>query len=306
LKEEEIRGRILVVDDEPMNVLLLRRLLSPQHEIFSTDNGPDALEIASDEAVDLILLDVMMPDMDGFEVCQRLKQNTRTMHIPVVFISALGEIADEAKGLEIGGIDYITKPIKGPIVKARVRNHLALKRYQDKLSDLASIDGLTSIANRRKFDEVLEQEWRRNERAQTPLSVMLCDIDFFKQYNDHYGHLAGDDCLKQVAKTLEAVGHRPYDLVARYGGEEFAFILPQTESEGAGEIARKALEEIRALQIPHESSKAEAYVTLSIGYSTIIPTSSLSSEALLQQSDEALYQAKEGGRNQSCVKTFIS
>ena len=196
--------------------------------LFAT-NGKEALRIAgSDRPPDLILLDVMMPQLDGYEICRRLKSEESTQNIPVIFVTVRDAVEDEARGLELGAIDYVTKPFNMPIVRARVRNHIELKRRGDDLEALSCLDGLTSIPNRRRFDEVLALEWRRSLRAETWLSLMMMDIDQFKAYNDHYGHPAGDSCIKQVARAIAGCLTRAGDFVARYGGEEFCAVLPES------------------------------------------------------------------------------
>jgi PleD family two-component response regulator len=226
---------VLIVDDMVSNIEILSGVLGSEYDVLFATSGKDALDIAHDQTPDLILLDVVMPDMDGYEVCAKLKADEKTRDIPVIFVTAMDQEEDESKGLNAGVIDYITKPVRSSIVKARVRNHLELKRYRDLLKELSTVDGLTGIPNRRRFDEVLESEWRRARRNQTPLSLLLMDIDFFKAYNDHYGHVAGDDCLRQLAKGLAEIVRRPADLVARYGGEEFVLLSNLGCKPGPGE-----------------------------------------------------------------------
>lgn len=288
---------ILVVDDTPANIGLLGQVLGAEYEILFATNGYDALNIALTEKVDLILLDVMMPGMDGFETCSRLKADPATSDIPVIFISALSQDLDETRGLDLGAIDYITKPIRPAILTARVRNHLELKRHRDILKELSFLDGLTGIPNRRRFDEALDMEWRRALRAGIPLSLIMMDIDFFKQFNDSYGHIAGDDCLRQVATAISKVSQRPGDLVARYGGEEFVALLPATDANGALFIAEKIQHVIKELAIPHASSAVSPAVTLSIGVVTSIPQLQNKATNLLEAADQNLYEAKRSGRN---------
>lgn len=221
------RSNVLIVDDSRTNIAIMKDILSEDHEVFSALTGKDALKIARQENVDLILLDVVMPEMDGYEVCKRLKADPVTKNIPVIFVTSMSEMGDETKGLELGAIDYMIKPVRAPIIKARVRNHLELKKYRDFLENLSMVDGLTGVWNRRHFNEVLDKEWRRAMRGTHLISVILLDVDFFKKYNDHYGHLAGDDCLRQVTKALKETARRGGDMVARYGGEEFVIITPQ-------------------------------------------------------------------------------
>ncbi len=257
------------------------------------------MDIAVAENPDLILLDVMMPDMNGYDVCRELKSHKQFRHIPIIFLTSMNNPESEAKGLELGAIDYIIKPFNPDIVEMRIKNHLELKRHRDILENLSSRDGLTGIANRRRFDEFFEQEWWRAKRKKTQLSLILMDIDHFKQYNDNYGHLAGDDCLKQIALTLDNQLKRPTDLVARYGGEEFVCILPDTDNKGALQIAKQFMKSISDLKIPHSYSNAADHVTISLGVATITPSnSSLSKEELIKVADKNLYEAKANGRNQ--------
>jgi diguanylate cyclase (GGDEF)-like protein len=292
-------NKILIVDDMPANIkVLVEALKNPVFEIFVATNGETALNIANSEAVDLILLDVMMPDMDGYEVCKKLKSNDQTAKVPVIFVTSLGEEEDETRGLELGAVDYITKPIRTPIVKARVKNHLELKKQRDILENLSSIDGLTGIANRRRFDRFLDLEWRRATRTKTLLSLIMMDIDYFKKYNDNYGHFAGDDCLKKVADVLQNTIKRKTDLVARYGGEEFACVLPLVNQPDAISIAKRILKNITALTIPHAYSDIADHITMSLGAATVVPSIKTTHEELIETADQALYEAKAAGRNQ--------
>lgn len=291
------RATILVVDDSPMNIKILHEILQHDYRIVFATNGKDALDTAAQSLPDLILLDIMMPEMDGYEVCRRLKADPRTQRIPVIFVTALADQDDEAKGLELGAIDYLTKPVNQAVVKARVRNHLELKKYQDFLKNLALLDGLTGIANRRHFDQTLEQEWKRAHRNAQPLAVLILDVDFFKLYNDRYGHGAGDDCLRRVAATLQRCLSRPADLAARYGGEEFVGLLPETDRKGAAKTAEKVRQAVADLAIGHADSQVADHVTISLGVACLIPDEEGSPAQLLEAADQALYRAKQGGRN---------
>ncbi len=239
-----------------------------------------------------------MPEMDGYEVCRQLKDNPTTQDIPVIFVTAKGEVEDETSGLGLGAVDYITKPFNVPIVKARVKTHLRLKRKSDMLERFAFIDGLTEIPNRRRFNEKFRTEWSRNTRSETRLSVIIMDIDYFKMYNDHYGHAAGDDCLKAVAQTLQKSTKRAGDLVARYGGEEFVAILPGCAADDAVRLAGIFLSEIEKLNVPHARSAVSDHVTLSAGAATTVPCGSPSKATLVEAADRMLYEAKRNGRNQ--------
>ncbi len=295
------RPMILIVDDVPTNVQILAEALSSVYRIKVTSNGADALKITQREQPDLILLDVMMPIMDGFEVCRRLKTDAHTHKIPVIFVTAKDADSDEELGLNLGAVDYITKPFVIPIVKARIRNHIRLKKQADLLESLSLLDALTDIPNRRQFDEVLAAEWKRATRDATPLSLLMIDIDYFKQYNDYYGHGAGDVCLQTVAAELSKGVVRPGDLVARYGGEEFVVILPDTNQESALQIAERLRERIEKKGLPHVYPNAKSVVTISVGIASQdkIPEYFLP-KTLSDAADNALYMAKEGGRNRVC------
>ncbi|MBF0152784.1 MAG: diguanylate cyclase [Magnetococcales bacterium] len=293
----ESQPKILIVDDVLSNIDLLHQALGEEYEVLFATHGQDALIIAATENPDLILLDVMMPEMDGYQVCRRLKAEEGTRHIPIIFVTALTEEADEARGLLLGAIDYLTKPISVPILQARVRNHLELKKRGDLLERLAMMDGLTGVPNRRRFDETLEREWRRCLRAMRPLSLVLVDIDHFKLFNDHYGHTLGDRCLKKIATAMAKTQTRSADLVARYGGEEFVCLLPEIASEGAQASARRMQEAVASLCIPHQASPTAEHVTLSLGVATMTPSRLRVPGHLIEAADGFLYQAKGAGRN---------
>ncbi|MCK7578782.1 MAG: diguanylate cyclase, partial [Chromatiales bacterium] len=240
--------------------------------MLTATRGEKALELAARAPLpDLILLDIVMPDMDGHEVCARLKNDEATKAIPIIFVTALGEEQDEEHGLNLGAADYISKPFSPSIVRARVRNQINLKLRTDQLEQVAMQDGLTQIPNRRHFDRKLREEWARLTRNDQALSLLMIDIDQFKPYNDHYGHGAGDECLRQVAQALHQVLQRPMDLVARYGGEEFAAVLPETDEAGAEHLAQRLLEAVRALGIEHAYSDVAPQVSISVGVATHSP-----------------------------------
>lgn len=298
MDEEFQKQKILIVDDSPENIRVLRQALKPDYKVSFATTGEGALKLVSDYPYDLILLDIIMPGMDGYEMCRKLKADKKTKNIPVIFITSITEVKAETKGLELGAVDYITKPFSMPIVKARVRTHLELKRHRDILEDLSSLDGLTGIPNRRRFDEIFGLEWRNAIREARFLSLVMADIDYFGAYNNNYGHLAGDDCLRKVAKTLAESVKRPKDFVGRYGGEEFCAILPGTDKEGAAFVAEMMRERIESLKIPHARSHVKNYITVSLGTATIVPSGNVSPLDLIEGCDDALYQAKKGGRNQ--------
>lgn len=444
------KGTIVIVDDTPDNLRLLTQLLNDQgYKTRPILNGERALAAIQKAPPDVILLDIMMPQMNGYEVCEKLKADERTRDIPIIFLSALHEAIDKVKAFSIGGVDYVTKPFQAEEVLARVKTHLTLQKIQHQLQEQnaqlqqeiqqrknaeeilyqsrallasvlnssldgvmafqsvrdgqgtivdfqwlvanpvaaktlglagddligkhllghlpgvqeeglfdgyvsvvetgeilnkelyydqesirgwlhivavklgdglavtfrditkrkqmelalarqANLDGLTQIANRRCFDDQFGKEWRRCLREHQPLALIFCDIDYFKPYNDTYGHQMGDECLIKIAAALSRAAKRPGDLMARYGGEEFIAILPYTEDNGALRVAEALREEIRQLQIPHESSDVNPYVTLSIGIASTVPTQHNTPHALLADVDKAMYTAKQTGRN--CIK----
>ncbi|EIJ41047.1 diguanylate cyclase (GGDEF) domain-containing protein [Beggiatoa alba B18LD] len=358
-----------MVDDTPMSIAILVFFLTQEgFEVVTAENGKVALETAKNIHPDLILLDVLMPVMDGFTACQYLKSTPKTKDIPIIFMTALTENDDKIKGFSLGASDYITKPFQATEVLARVNTHLQIYHLKQQLQqqnsqlreeikiresiqhilqentrlliersaelqqrnteleelttqlqreiykrqnaetelakanrDLAYLvnhDGLTKIANRRRFDEYLYQEWHRHLRERIDLSLLLCDVDFFKPYNDYYGHQAGDECLQKIAQTFAHVVKRATDLVARYGGEEFAILLPHTKAEGAHQIATNLQQAVINLNIPHQKSSIYPYVTISIGYATLTPQQYHNESMLIKKADQALYRAKENGRNQ--------
>ncbi len=441
-QNEITKGNILIVDDVIENLRLLSDILQREgYKVRSVTNGKMALRTIRTKPPELILLDIQMQDMDGYQVCKTLKYDKLVRDVPVIFLSALDRLIDKVKAFQVGGSDFITKPFEVEEVLVRIENQLTIQRqkkrlqeeikerqkteqalaksraflesvlnssldgiaafqavrdangnlidfewllanhvaarilktepktlkgqlllkswpkireeklfdlaisvvekhkivkqdfcyyhteYQywyhvvmmklgdgcvvnfrdiskskqmeEKLKRLANVDGLTQVANRRRFDECLDAEWRRCLRDQNYLSLILCDVDFFKAYNDTYGHQAGDDCLVKVAKAISQSVKRPGDLVARYGGEEFAVILPNTHMAGAMEVGELIRTQLSGLQIPHAKSLVSRYVTLSLGVSSIIPTLELSPELLVAAADKALYQAKSQGRD--CV-----
>ncbi|MDM8557124.1 diguanylate cyclase [Desulfococcaceae bacterium HSG7] len=295
----EDRAKILIVDDEKINLDVMVSLLKPNYRTVAAKKGEMALKrLEKPPLPDLILLDIMMPGMDGYEVCRKIKQIPEARDIPVIFITAKTEVQDEAEGFQAGAVDYITKPFSPLIVMARVKTHIELKRRGDMLERLAGLDGLTGIPNRRQFDQFLGAEWKRSLRYEHKFSIILVDIDFFKLYNDCYGHTEGDVCLKKVAGSIFKAVPRSEDLAARYGGEEFACILPETGNKGALAVANRILESVRALKIPHAQSKVDSHVTVSVGLATAVPPLKDRKLELVKLADKALYQAKLKGRNQ--------
>ena len=287
--------KVLVADDDAINREVLGELLKPEYTVLLARNGAQTLERAARHLPDLILLDVMMPDMDGYGVLRSLRDDPRTAHI---FISGLDRPEDEANGLKMGASDYIVKPFNQTVVMARVALHLQVVRQRRMLERLANIDGLTELANRRRFDEMYNLEWQRARRSSRPLSLALLDIDAFKQFNDRYGHPAGDRALRSVARVAGAAMRRPGDLAARYGGEELLLLMPDTDTLDARRVAEAMREAVAALNIAHEASSVAPLLTVSIGGATLDPDSDEQQAELFEAADTQLYRAKQNGRNQ--------
>lgn len=297
------RPVVLVVDDAIENIATLGTALQGECEVRFATRGIQALEMAAAAPQpDLIMLDVVMPEMDGYEVCRRLKTLEETRGIPVIFLTSRDEESDEAEGFAAGAVDYIHKPFSTPLVRARVRTHVELKRKTDKLARTALLDGLTGIANRRRFDEAIEREWRRAIRSGQSLALIMIDVDFFKRFNDRYGHMAGDDCLVAVAQALDRTLGRASDLVARLGGEEFVALLPGCDVPNALQAAGRLQASVAELKIPHENSDCGSYVSLSMGVASTLPTPDTDPHSLLEAADRALYAAKAAGRNQASAE----
>ncbi|TAK91084.1 MAG: diguanylate cyclase [Burkholderiaceae bacterium] len=304
--------QILIVDDSPTSrVALTKSIERMGHRPIVAEGGMQAIELYRKESPGLVLLDVMMPDIDGYTVARKIRALQVDEWVPIIFLSAKDDDQDLERGIEAGGDDYLVKPVSHIVLSAKIR---AMQRIDDmrqkllylsrqlavanrELERISHQDGLTGLANRRYFDFYLSQELMRAKRSNTVLSVMMCDVDAFKPYNDNYGHLAGDETLRKVAKALTGICKRPGDLVARYGGEEFAFVMPDTPAEGAEQLALNILRAVSDLKIPHAFSAVAPYVTISVGYIACNPAQDITTDALLLQADEALYQAKQMGRN---------
>lgn len=305
--------KILLVDDTKTDQLIMRAYLEDMgHEVILGNNGVEAVEAYNSNKPDLILMDVIMPEMDGLQAATEIRKDTSDW-IPIIFLSARVNPEDITEGIEAGGDDYLTKPVDQKVLVAKLKamQRIAkmrqklitvsgeLERVNDELKLLVNIDGLTGLANRRNLDRVLKIDMARSIRYKQPLTVMLADIDHFKAFNDHYGHLEGDECLKKVAGALSAVCKRGTDLVARYGGEEFAVILPDTQAENAMIVAENLRAAVENLKIPNKNSSTSDYCTISIGVYTKITEKGEMAEKLLQKADEGLYQSKESGRNRA-------
>ncbi|CAK0742285.1 two-component system, chemotaxis family, response regulator WspR [Azospirillaceae bacterium] len=291
----------LIIDDDPGSIRLVSETLKKEGRIIFATNGQDGLSQARDRRPDLILLDAQMPEMNGFEVCAALLADPNTADIPIIFITARNDVEHEVSALSAGASDFIAKPFNPLIITHRVRTRLTLKRQADELRKLSRVDGLTGVANRRWFDEMLEIEWVKALRMKTPIGILMIDIDHFKLYNDNYGHLAGDQCLTSIAKIMAATVRHPPDILARYGGEEFVCLLPCADTSSLVSAGERVLEVVRVCRLPHAFSSVADHVTVSIGGASLTPEPSLISGVLLEAADRRLYQAKSEGRNRLAI-----
>lgn len=293
-------ARILVVDDDMTNIKILSGLLKSEGEIRYATDGPQGLAIVREWAPDLVLLDMEMPGMNGFEVCSALRdrgEDAPAVPPTVIFVTAHRSAEIEVAALRAGAVDFITKPFQPEIVLARVSAHLTIKRQADLLRCLAAIDPLTGLANRRAFDQHLEEEWRRACRTGDTLALIMADVDHFKRFNDRYGHPAGDQCLRSVGAVLLLNSRRPGDLVARYGGEEFAVILPGLSEQQAVQHAERLCAAVRVLDASATTGDSATRVTVSLGGVVRVCQPALPPTELVALADRALYRAKESGRD---------
>lgn len=307
--------KALVIEDTVTSATLICHLLDKMGlEPIHARDGQSGIEAFKRERPDLILLDIIMPGLDGFEVARRIRQLEKDGEwTPIIFLSARASDDDLARGISVGGDDYLVKPVPEIVLGAKVRamQRIAQMRYSllvltrkldeanRELTRLSAVDGLTGIANRRSFDEALQREWRRAARKSSPVSLLIADVDYFKGFNDGYGHQLGDECLKKVAHVIAGRLRRPTDLAARYGGEEFVVVLPETDEQGAIDVAEGMRRAVEAESIKHDFSAAAPFLTISIGVASMIPARSDEDgfRDLFTQADAALYRAKRAGRN---------
>lgn len=291
--------KILIIDDDTSTIRLMGEILGDYYDVSFATSAEQGLELANgnNDSIDLILLDIKMPGIDGYNLCRRLKRSEATKRIPIIFVTSCSKNFEEAFGFHLGAVDYITKPINAEILKARVKTHVTLYRQARKLEELSSIDPLTATANRRKFEDTLDKEWKSSTRSGSPLSLIILDVDNFKSYNDHYGHGLGDKCLEKIGRLLNNTCQRSNDLAARIGGEEFAVILPNTNEIGALEFAETLRRGILSLEIPHEESDAGPFVTASIGVCSCQASPPFSKEDLFKEADQQMYLVKNKRKN---------
>lgn len=307
-------SRILIIDeDQGMRQKLSELLQQEGHRVVAVSNAEQGLEVFGCLRPNLILVDTTMPEIDGYSFCQQFQSRLGGDCPPVLMIINLEDEALVEQEFEAGAVDFVTKPVHWPVLRHQIRRVLReaqlarllaqsnqeLQQANQELYRLAVSDSLTQLANRRRFEEYLQQQWQCLSREQAPLALILGDVDCFKAYNDTYGHQAGDQCLQRVAKALSWAANRPADLVARYGGEEFAVILPNTPTQGAVQVAKKIQHNLSTFGIPHACSPVSDFVTVSLGVASLIPSSCTTPAVLVRASDQALYQAKDEGRN--CV-----
>ncbi|HKW37562.1 MAG TPA: diguanylate cyclase [Burkholderiales bacterium] len=308
--------KVLIVDDSPTIRVALRGLVERMnHSVVEAENGSQALEIYRQDKPDVVLIDVVMPIMDGYDAAREMRKIRPDEWVPIIFLSSKEADQDLDRAIEAGGDDYLVKPVSFVVLNAKIR---ALQRLEStrvklletsrdlaaanrELESLSRQDSLTGIANRRYFDDYLQTEVKRASRDGQPLSLILADVDYFKAFNDRYGHQAGDDCLRRVANALKSVGRRPADLAARYGGEEFAMVLPATGAEGALDVAKALVRAVEQISILHGRSGIAGTVSLSQGIASVIPAHDTRPEGVIELADQALYEAKQQGRNRYVV-----
>jgi diguanylate cyclase (GGDEF)-like protein len=298
-------GLLLVVDDDEVSrIILCRRLERRHHSVITAESAARAMELIEKSNFDVVLVDIHMKETEGLSLLRKLREKYSNTALPVIMVTSDGNTEGIVEALNAGANDFVMKPIDFPVTIARVHTQLLLRRTiaaleeaNQTLQRISSVDGLTGIANRRRFDEILEREWRRAIRASESISVIMIDVDFFKAYHDTYGHMAGDEALENVAGALAGTLHRPADLIARYGGEEFVAVLPQTEVDGAAKVGESMRAAVEALGIDHEKAQPARRVTISVGVASTVPERESSSTGLIVAADRALYRAKEDGRN---------
>jgi diguanylate cyclase (GGDEF)-like protein len=303
---------LLVEDSASLRATMSHIIAEDGHHCIEAESGEKALEILKGQMVDMILMDVEMPGIDGFETTRHVRELLDEHWIPIIFLTGKSSDQDYLQGIEAGGDDYIIKPVSAVILKAKisamgriVEMQNQLKQLNQELEALSQTDGLTQLYNHRTFIHLAQKQWRQATRNNHPVALIMLDIDHFKLYNDHYGHPAGDECLKQVSQALQNVVKRPGDLIARYGGEEFIIFLQDTDVSGAKQIGEQIRQAIEGLQIPHEKSPTNSVVTASIGVSTCLHTTARRLNDMIKHADVLLYNSKNHGRNSVSVDQYL-
>ena len=303
MMNEANKHSVLIVDDEKSNIIALTHILSPDYNIYAAKNGRDGIELSIKYIPDVILLDIRMPEMDGYEVLTTLKNTEATKDIPIIFITGLSKAGDEEKGLALGAADYITKPFSPTVVMLRLGNQIRMLDQLRTIERLSVTDQLTGLPNRRSFDARLSLEWNKSQREGAPISILMIDIDKFKNYNDTYGHQQGDVALQYFSRAFESQLKRTTDLAARWGGEEFIALLPNTDVQGALEVAEHIRSCVEVMDIPNLHDQNLTRVTVSIGANTRTQDDDCTVDHFISGADEALYNAKNSGRNRVCLYT---
>jgi len=294
------KNSVLIVDDQKTTIMVLKNILGNEYRVFATDNSQTALKTAEKFKPDVILLDILMNDIDGYAVLAELRNSEITKDIPVIFITSLNDVEDEEKGLSLGAADYITKPFSPEIVRLRIQNQIRMLNQLQTSNELSMLDQLTQLPNRRSFETRINTEWAVAQREKKPISILLIDLDKFKSYNDTYGHLQGDATLKTTANLFKKTLKRPGDFAARWGGEEFIVLLSNTDSNGALEIAEQIRKSAEDMEIPFTDTQ-NLKITISIGVNTYNhEQTALSINDFFAGADKALYDAKDAGRNKVC------
>lgn len=289
--------KILVIDDSAVQGEFLSSILKDDYDVTVCQSAAEGLRAANEGDYSLILLDVIMPEMDGFMLLRELKSTELTRHIPVILLTSLADVQYEERGLLLGAVDYVAKPFSPVIIRARVYTHIQLYHYQSKFRQQAMVDDLTGVANRRRYEGESLAKWREAMRFSLPFSVCMFDIDKFKLYNDTFGHQAGDKVIAAVAQTVSSYFHRATDLFARYGGEEFVAVFVGNDGQSAFEFLKTVRQAVEDLHIPHNSPVCQ-WVTISVGGASVVPKSGDSYDTYLKLADAMLYDAKRLGRNQ--------
>lgn len=299
---------LLVEDSATLRFAMRNYIIDAGHEPLLARSGEEALQLLENTPVDMIIMDVEMPGLNGFETTRLIREWLAGHWIPIIFVTGLNEDENYREGIEAGGDDYLIKPVSFMIIKAKIRAMERIAEMRDQLNQLnaelealSQLDSLTQIYNRRTFNELAQQQWALAKRHQQPISALMIDVDHFKLFNDHYGHPAGDACLKKVTQAIKSCLHRSADILGRYGGEEFIVLLPETDAKGAMRVAQAISEALENIQIRHDVSPSSTYVTASIGGATCLRTTGHDLEELIKNADRALYKAKRAGRNRSWI-----